>query len=72
MVESELVDELYTVNGKNLYLLLRGHLPESKTAELLYKPLAQGKINKAYRNACIIGFVQKHFSGLYAKLKQHR
>ena len=72
MVESELVDELYTVNGKNLYLLLRGHLPESKTAELLYKPLAQGKINKAYRNACIIGFVQKHFSGLYAKLKQQR
>ena len=72
MVESELVDELYTINGKNLYLLLRGHLPEGKASELLYKPLARGKINKAYRNACIIEFVQKHFSGLYAKLKQHR
>ena len=72
MVESELVDELYTINGKNLYLLLRGHLPGGKASELLYKPLARGKINKAYRNACIIEFVQKHFSGLYAKLKQHR
>lgn len=72
MIESELVDELYTINGKNLYLLLRGHLPEGKAANYLYKPLARGKINKAYRNACIIEFVQKHFSGLYAKLKQHR
>ena len=72
MVESELVDELYTINGKNLYLLLRGHLPEGKASELLYKPLARGKINRAYRNACIIEFVQKHFSGLYAKLKQQR
>lgn len=72
MVESELVDELYTINGKNLYLLLRGHLPGGKASDLLYKPLARGKINKAYRNACIIEFVQKHFSGLYAKLKQHR
>ena len=72
MVESELVDELYTINGKNLYLLLRGHLPEGKASKYLYKPLARGKINRAYRNACIIEFVQKHFSGLYAKLKQHR
>ena len=72
MVESELVDELYTINGKNLYLLLRGHLPEGKASNYLYKPLARGKINRAYRNACIIEFVQKHFSGLYAKLKQHR
>ena len=56
-----------------LYRQLRNHLnSKSKMAKLLYAPLANGNFAKAYVRGRLICFVQKHFAGLFAKLKQHR
>ena len=56
-----------------LYRQLRSHLnTQSKMAKLLYAPLANGNFSKAYVRGRLICFVQKHFAGLFAKLKQHR
>ncbi|MDD6195023.1 MAG: glycosyltransferase family 2 protein [Lachnospiraceae bacterium] len=56
-----------------LYQQLRDHLnTESKMAKTLYAPLANGDFAKAYSRGKLICFVQKHFAGLFAKLKQHR
>lgn len=56
-----------------LYRQLRSHLnTQSKMAKLLYAPLANGNFAKAYVRGRLICFVQKHFAGLFAKLKQHR
>ncbi len=45
---------------------------EGKVAKILYRPLADGRINVAYTRAKFICFVQRHFPGLFAKLKQNR
>ncbi|MCR5143816.1 MAG: glycosyltransferase [Lachnospiraceae bacterium] len=72
-VQAEYEDTNYVIKGKNLYQLLKNHLSnQGKMTRILYQPLADGEVNKAYRNAKIIGFVQKHFSKLYSKLKQNR
>lgn len=56
-----------------LYRQLRNHLnTQSKMAKVLYAPLANGDFAKAYVRGKLICFVQKHFAGLFAKLKQHR
>ena len=56
-----------------LYELLRTHLrDEGRVAKLLYRPLAEGRVASAYRRSLLIDQVQRHFPGLYARLKQNR
>lgn len=45
---------------------------EGKVAKILYRPLADGRMEVAYTRAKMICFVQRHFPGLFAKLKQNR
>ena len=60
-VQSEYEDTKYLINGNNLYQLLKNHLTkQGKVSKILYQPLADGEVNKAYRNAKIIGLVQKN------------
>lgn len=57
----------------DLFKLLKNALhPQGKTAKLLYRPLAQGKIKTAYRRSFFIAFIQGRMPRLYAKLKQNR
>lgn len=56
-----------------LYPELKDYLnTESKMAKILYSPVAKGKFSQAYSRGKLICFVQNHFAGLYAKLKQNR
>lgn len=56
-----------------LYQKLRTSLArEGKVAKVLYQPLADGKMKTAYARAKLICFVQTHFPGVFAKLKQNR
>ena len=59
--------------NQELYQSLKAHInTDSKMAKLLYLPLAKGDFAKAHSRGKLICFVQKHFAGLFAKLKQHR
>lgn len=56
-----------------LYIELKGDLnPKGKVAKILYKPLAEGKVDTAINRAKMIAYVKTKHPNLFAKLKQSR
>ena len=57
----------------DLFVRLRDAMPEGgKALKLLYQPLMDGNIKKAYRRAKEVSFVRTHFPMVFAKAKQAR
>ena len=57
----------------SLYARLRGAMPEGgKALKLLYQPIIDGNLSKAYRRAKEVSFVRTHFPMVFAKAKQAR
>ncbi|MCR4999779.1 MAG: glycosyltransferase [Lachnospiraceae bacterium] len=57
----------------SLYARLRVAMPAGgKSLKLLYQPIIDGNLSKAYRRAKEVSFVRTHFPMLFAKAKQGR
>lgn len=68
-----IIDKACKERESELYRLLCDHLnTDSRMAKLLYEPLRQGKLRRAYVMAYMICLVQRHFSTVYVKLKQNK
>ena len=64
-MEQEAQTEMFQNMARNLKA-------ESRVAKILYKPLAEREFKKALFLCRIVGFVKRHFGGLFVKLKQKR
>ncbi len=65
MAKKELEGDLYP-------LLSTYQKGGGKLSQILYAPLVRGDVETAYNRAKEVSWAKKHFSGLYAKLKQSR
>ncbi len=61
------------LDNVNLWEDLKEHLPEdNKKLRILYKPLAKGKMKRAYRRAKILVIVRQKMPGVFNRAKQVR
>ena len=71
--KQEVLTKARTELETELYARLKNAMPDGgKALKLLYQPLMDGNIKKAYRRAKEVSFVRTHFPMVFAKAKQAR
>ncbi|MBR0429136.1 MAG: glycosyltransferase family 2 protein [Lachnospiraceae bacterium] len=67
------ISDAQTEIETELYARLKNAMPDGgKALKLLYQPIIDGNIKKAYRRAKEVSFVRTHFPMIFAKAKQAR